>query len=110
MNGASARNLSSNQISRIQKFVDKRDTNVIVFGSRARGDARPDSDFDFIVLGNSKVRSSARSELPRGVAGREITVSGRESGIDIFSRTILEDPDFAFNPNNDAFIIFRPKN
>ncbi|MBX5468196.1 MAG: nucleotidyltransferase domain-containing protein [Firmicutes bacterium] len=38
---------------------------IILFGSRARGDARPDSDWDFLVILPSRERP-----IPRGVAVR----------------------------------------
>ncbi len=39
---------------------------IILFGSRARGDARPDSDWDFLIIMPSKERS-----IRRGIAVRK---------------------------------------
>ena len=68
----------------IQRFADKYGIDVTVVGSRARGTAGADSDWDYVIGGTSKVRSAARRELPRGTAGGEIK-NGRESGMDVFN-------------------------
>lgn len=36
---------------------------VILFGSRARGDARPDSDWDFLILTDKKMTSELQQEI-----------------------------------------------
>ncbi|MCP3143023.1 RHS repeat-associated core domain-containing protein [Pyxidicoccus xibeiensis] len=87
----------------IQSFSDRRGVRVTLVGSRAKGTAGPDSDWDYVVEGNSRDRQKARSELPRGRAGGEIGPRG-ETGIDVF------------NGNKEAvdtsrpYIQFRPKN
>ncbi len=76
---------------RIQRFADKYDTDVHVVGSRAKGTARPDSDYDYILGesgGNSRLRQKARRELPRGTAGGEIHPSRGETGIDVFNEPL----------------------
>jgi len=42
--------------------IDK-DAEIILFGSRARGDARPDSDWDFLFLTALPVTSAFRDAL-----------------------------------------------
>ena len=42
--------------------IDK-DAEIILFGSRARGDARPDSDWDFLFLTSLAVTSTLRQTL-----------------------------------------------
>ncbi len=42
--------------------IDK-DAEIILFGSRARGDARPDSDWDFLFLTALQVNNSLRDEI-----------------------------------------------
>ncbi|MCX6327727.1 MAG: nucleotidyltransferase domain-containing protein [Bacteroidia bacterium] len=46
----------SEVLSRIKTFVCEIDptANVILYGSRARGDEHPDSDWDILILVNSK--------------------------------------------------------
>jgi uncharacterized protein len=46
-------------VRRIVRLVDP--LKVILFGSRARGDARPDSDFDLLVVRESNQRRDERS-------------------------------------------------
>lgn len=67
----------------IQRFANKHGVDVTVVGSRASGSARADSDWDYVIGGNAKVRKAARRDLPRGTAGGEIK-NGRETGIDVF--------------------------
>ena len=41
---------------------------IILFGSRARGDARPDSDWDFLIVMPSSMRPAERGIAVRRVA------------------------------------------
>lgn len=45
-------------------------SSVILFGSAARGDARPDSDLDLLVLANDRLRSEAADEFLAAVSDR----------------------------------------
>jgi len=95
--------LSDANSLKIQRFADKHGVEVQVVGSRAAGTAEVLSDFDYIIVGgNSKVRSAARRELPRGLGGGEQTPSGW-SGLDVF--------DGAKNPLDTArpHVIFKPQ-
>ena len=46
----------SEVLSRVKTFVREIDptANIILYGSRARGDEHPDSDWDILILVNSK--------------------------------------------------------
>jgi predicted nucleotidyltransferase len=46
---------------------------IILFGSRARGDARPDSDYDFLVVKDSGSRHRASVPAYRALSGLGIT-------------------------------------
>jgi RHS repeat-associated protein len=79
--------LTAGEALRIQSFANKHGTTVNVVGSRAKGTANPLSDFDYILGetgATSRLRSKARQELPRGLAGGEISQSLGETGIDVF--------------------------
>jgi hypothetical protein len=86
----------------IQRFASKYGVDVAVVGSRARGTARADSDWDYVIGGNAQVRKAARRELPRGSAGGEIK-NGRETGIDVFDAN--KNPLDTSRPH----VIIRPK-
>lgn len=51
-------------VKRIAELLHKivPDASVILYGSEARGDARPDSDIDFLVLLNSEGESFRQQE------------------------------------------------
>lgn len=44
------------------KIVDK-EARVILFGSRARGDSRPDSDWDFLILTRKKASRQLQDSI-----------------------------------------------
>ncbi len=85
--------LTPSHLKKVQDFANKYDVEVHVVGSRAKGTARPDSDFDYIIGrdgGSSKMRKRARRELPRGTAGGEIHPTRGETGMDVFNRPLDE--------------------
>ena len=58
----------------VRRVVDTaRPEKIILFGSRARGDARPDSDFDVLVIKESKEPRYCRS-VPLYVALADLPV------------------------------------
>lgn len=58
---------------------------VWLFGSRARGDARPDSDWDFLVLTDKPVDRSLKNQLRDRLFDIELS-SGKMIGSIIHSR------------------------
>src|SRR4051794_4531909 len=93
----------------IQRFVDELAADptvrgVILFGSHARGNARPDSDADLVILVERDVRDGVRrarraevraAALERGVAIRYAT-DNPDNAADFWQvAEILHDPDGA---------------
>ncbi len=72
--------ISPEDARRIQNAADRTKQTIIVVGSRANGTSTPTSDWDYIMLGNSRQRHSARSSVPREVGAKLIVqVEKRES-------------------------------
>ena len=87
------------QRQQIQAFANKYNVEVIVTGSRARGNTHALSDFDYILPGsNKKIRSKVGKYLPRGP--RYVGQYGPKPGFDIIKEE-------AFNPKF-THIIFSP--
>ena len=83
--------LSDADRERIQRFADEHGLVVHMVGSRARGTHRPDSDYDYVLGpdgGNRRQRIRARSQLPRGPAGGEVSASGGDTGIDVINEPL----------------------
>ena len=104
----SSRNQSSSSISpsearRIQNAANRTNQNITVVGSRANGTAGPNSDWDYIMSGNSAQRHSAASSIPRGVWGGE-----NNTGIDIFS-SYPNGPNPVILDKNKPYIEFFPQ-
>jgi RHS repeat-associated protein len=100
--GAKVENLKPGDIVRIQNAADRTGQTIAVVGSRARGTAHGSSDWDYVMSGNSAQRHSARSSVPRGRAGGEITAGGNPSGIDILRGSVDRGrPHIIFTPGVD---------
>jgi predicted nucleotidyltransferase len=65
----------------VQKIVDRFDPyQIILFGSRARGDAAPDSDLDlFVVQSSAESNRQVRREIG-------LVLAGRHFGVDLIVR------------------------
>jgi RHS repeat-associated protein len=103
MNGAKVEYLTEGQISKIQNWVDKRNVEVRLFGSRAKGTANASSDFDYFIESNYNLRNNAKFELPRGPAysGRNrIDVIKPSTYPKFFNQVIVEEqqPNILFFP------------
>lgn len=99
-------NLTPAQMQQIQTFVNNKNVPVTVVGSQAAGTAGPLSDFDYIIPGNSALRSSAQYYLPKGPAGGAVGGSGPGSDILNGNNTPLDPtlPHIIFTPGNPPVV------
>lgn len=78
-------------------------TRVYLIGSRARGDNRPDSDYDFCVLaprGTGLFKMSGFFHRLKDALGTEI---------DIVSENTLNDDDFSRGVINDRILLYEAR-
>ncbi|MBU3061199.1 hypothetical protein KO481_06640 [Nocardia sp. NEAU-G5] len=94
--GASLENISPSDARRIQNAANSRGVVIHVVGSRAKGTAHAESDWDYVIAGiNSRMRSRIQSSLPMG--SQELGYGRR---IDIFRGKLNEtEPHITFYPN-----------
>lgn len=83
------------QVRRSVREIDPQ-AEVWLFGSRARGDARPDSDWDFLVLTDNPVDRSLKSQLRDNLFEVELS-SNKVIGSVIHSKVEWED-DYKVTP------------
>jgi uncharacterized protein len=74
---------------------------IILFGSRARGDARPDSDFDVLVIKESDEPGYRRD------AALYLALAGRNAPVDVLMYTPDEIKDWSAVPQ--AFVTTAPR-
>ena len=89
------------QAKRIQAIADKYGVNIDVIGSRARGNAHADSDWDYVITGgNSKARSNAFRDLPRGRSGGDLGNNGEWTGKERIDpeKVYADEPRVSFSP------------
>jgi hypothetical protein len=93
--------LTPAQARQIQAFANRFDTEVNLVGSRAAGGGL-DSDFDYVIGGNSKVRNAAEYFLPKGPSG----TGANGKGIDVFNANLKpldpSRPNVQFKPNQPS--------
>ena len=75
--------ISEADSTRIQNAADRTGQRIDVVGSRASNTAGPDSDWDYVMSGNSARRHSASSSVPHGTSGGALGTGGW-TGIDVF--------------------------
>ena len=81
----------------VRRIVQRaRPEKVILFGSRARGDARPDSDFDILVIQRSPEPGYRRD------AAIYLALAGLNAPVDVITYTPEEVTDWSAVPR--AFI------
>jgi predicted nucleotidyltransferase len=78
-------------ISVVKKHITRIDPNVkiILFGSRARNEAKKDSDWDFLILTNSKVTRDLKNQISDELFEAELETEEVLTGI-IQNTTIWE--------------------
>lgn len=59
------------QVKRSVKLVDPK-ARVILFGSRARGDSDPSSDWDFLILTSFQVNEQLKRQIRTGLIDTEL--------------------------------------
>jgi RHS repeat-associated protein len=107
--GAELNNLSPSEIKRIQNAATKTKQEIIVIGSQVlgkgsgKGQAKPTSDWDYILSGRASQRSSAKNSLPRGVWG-----GGDNKGQDIFQCYNPQAQMYEILDKSKPHIIFKP--
>lgn len=91
--GADVRNLTAAQVAQIQSVANRYQVTLILVGSRAAGTHTRASDFDYLIVANSRIRQSAMHQLPRGPR------IGSGPGIEIFAKPLLPaEPHILFTP------------
>ena len=95
--------------SRVKQTVKKIDRNadIILFGSRARGDYKKDSDWDFLIITDSPVNDHLKTGFRNNLYDQEIETgqcfsSFIENRIDW---KVQELTDFYQNVNEDDIIL-----
>lgn len=71
---------------------------VILFGSRARGDARPDSDVDLLVIGKDDFSPQHSRRLVAGGLYRKLAGFGIAKDLVLYSRDEIQ--RFVVSPNH----------
>ena len=80
----------------VKKYVRLEDTtsSVILFGSRARGDAASDSDWDFLILTQKKATDILANDL-RKIISREVELRYNVAISMIVKNAMLWETDYA---------------
>lgn len=66
-NASDEETLSQQMVEIVVRKISPVTITIILFGSRARGDSRPDSDIDLLIVKNDHSRRSVAAERKRRV-------------------------------------------
>jgi RHS repeat-associated protein len=90
--GAKPENISSRDAARIQSAADRTGATITVVGGRARGTAKADADWDYVVEGVK--RNKVKNLLPEGARGL-----GEPRNVDFHNAPVDRDlPHITFTP------------
>lgn len=93
--GASLDNITAQQALRIQNAANRIGKDISLVGSRARGTSKSESDWDYVINANARVRNSVSSSLP----GSGNPSEGVRKSIDVFREPLDEAlPSITFSP------------
>ncbi len=92
--------INASDATRIQNAASRTGQPIRVVGSRASGTAGPNSDWDYVIGGNSRARHSAAGSLPRGPQGSGAQSTTGHTGQDIYTNA-------QFMPNR-PYVEFQP--
>lgn len=96
---ASISNISASEAKRIQNAADRIQQDINVVGSRARGTAKADSDWDYVVEGLTKnLKDKIKNSLPKGEGGGKLNGT-KWSGMDLDKGPLIKSkPYIKFTP------------
>ncbi len=93
--GAKLENITASQARRIQNAANRSGKEIGLVGSRAKGTARPDSDWDFVIDANHKTRNNLSRSLPGGKDVKQ----GVQNNQDVFKGQVdTARPHIIFSP------------
>ncbi|WP_256984888.1 polymorphic toxin-type HINT domain-containing protein [Streptomyces sp. 2R] len=96
-----------NDAKRIQNAADKTGQTIIVVGSRAgNGNLNPASDWDYILTGPSRSRSSVKNSLPQGMGDGE---GGSGRGRDFYQSYNSNAKQYTELDRNRPYVVFAPR-
>ncbi|BBC32838.1 YD repeat [Streptomyces graminofaciens] len=104
---ASDAGIRANDAKRIQNAADKTGQAIIVVGSRAgNGNLNPTSDWDYILTGPSRARSSVKNSLPQGMGDGE---GGSGRGRDFYQSYNPNAKQYTELDRDRPYVVFEPR-
>lgn len=94
--------------ARILFIAGDRVSKIILFGSRARGEARPDSDFDLLILMHAPIGDKRQQlvELYRGLTGCGAVVEPWVMSVDEFEETKSVVGGLAYAAGKEGIVLY----
>ncbi|MET7944181.1 RHS repeat-associated core domain-containing protein [Streptomyces sp. NPDC005302] len=99
--------IAPNDARRIQNAANKTRQTIIVVGSRAgNGNLNPTSDWDYILTGPSRARSSVKNSLPQGMGDGE---GGSGRGRDFYQSYNPNAKQYTELDRDRPYVVFEPR-